>query len=88
MLVSAGAAHVDMTAELGGAAQLDGREHATLGERQAHLGLELWAVPPHDVGDVEARPPGECRCSGHFRYLSSLSSGLLVCAIIFVDTRV
>ena len=61
MLVPARAAHVDMAAECGRPAERDRREHPPFSRGERMLGLELGAVRAHDVGDVEARPPGEDR---------------------------
>ena len=74
MLVSARAADIDVAAERGSAAQPDGREHPELGKRQVHLGFERVAVLPHDVGDVEVRPPGGCRTGGHADFSPSGAS--------------
>src|SRR5437879_3057543 len=67
MLVSAGAAHVGMTAGRRRPAERDRREDAPLRDGERVLGFELGAVRANDVGDLEPWPPRMSRGRLHDR---------------------
>ena len=71
MLVTAGAAHVDMASQRRGPTHLDGRKRTALRGAEQTLDFEPWALSAHDVRDVEAWPPE----SGRWLHVESADLG-------------